>query len=152
MFSPKSKKKLEALTIRSLLNFLIYEENFVFFLISAQCVVFCTCCLFPEALRQESDRFDRCSRNERNFTGNRSLFQEIVGCDGKVKKLKPGECEDICVDQATYTNEYQVYRNKQKKMAKTPYLEFFLPFSVHTICKTLNERGRDNSGKRDAYF
>ncbi len=49
------------------------------------------------------------SKKERNFTGTRPLFQEIVGCDGKVKKLKPGECEDICVDQATYTNEYQVY-------------------------------------------
>jgi hypothetical protein len=73
------------------------------------------------------------SKKERNFTGNRPLFQEIVGCDGKVKKLKPGECEDICVDQATYTNEYQVCHNKQKKMAKTPYLDFSSLFCTYHL-------------------
>jgi hypothetical protein len=64
---------------------------------------------------------------------NRPLFQEIVGCDGKVKKLKPGECEDICVDQTTYTNEYQVYRYKQKKLAKTPYLDFSSFFCTYHL-------------------
>jgi hypothetical protein len=118
-------------------------HDFATFFISAQRAVlfFCACSLFPEALRQESDHFHRCSRKKNETipkSSNRPLFQEIVGCDGKVKKLKPGECEDICVDQTTYTNEYQVYRNKQKKWRKLLISRSFF----HPFCKTLKKGTR----------
>ncbi len=82
-------------------------------------------------------------------SSNSPLFQEIVGCDGKVKKLKPGECEDICVDQATYTNEYQVYRYNQKNGENALFGVFSSFFCTYHLYNP-EWKGRDNNDSVDA--